>query len=119
VKEKRWPVVPLRPYMANNEACTVPTLKTFCKEYRFFKNILKIFKLLSFSKKMVLLDLPLYRLGLIIHALPPVQGEWGEVNDTQCNYVSEVTDKLYKFANMNHTGFHQTTLLQAAGMVPV
>jgi hypothetical protein len=51
----------------------------------------------------------------LILALPPVQGEWGEVNDTQCNYVSEVTDKLYKFANMNHTGFHQTTLLQAAG----
>ncbi len=47
-----------------------------------------------------------------------MQGEWGEVNDTVCNYVSEVTDKLYKFANMNHTGFHQTTLLQAAGMVP-
>jgi hypothetical protein len=46
-----------------------------------------------------------------------VQGEWGEVNETQCNYVSEVTDKLYKFANMNHTGFHQTTLLQAAGTV--
>jgi hypothetical protein len=44
-----------------------------------------------------------------------LQGEWGELNDTQCNYVSEVTDKLYKFANMNHTGFHQTTLLQAAG----
>jgi hypothetical protein len=30
--------------------------------------------------------------------------------------MSDVTDKLFKFANMNHTGFDQTTLLQAAGI---
>ena len=44
-------------------------------------------------------------------------GDWGVLNDSACGHISDVTDKLYKFATMNDSDFDQNTLVQSARML--
>ena len=44
-------------------------------------------------------------------------GVWAVLNDSACGHISDVTDKLYKFATMNDSDFDQNTLIQSAKML--
>ena len=44
-------------------------------------------------------------------------GVWGVLNDSSCGHISDVTDKLHKFATMNDADFDQNTLIQSARML--
>ena len=46
-----------------------------------------------------------------------LSGVWAVLNDSACGHISDVTDKLYKFATMNDSDFDQNTLIQSAKML--
>ena len=54
--------------------------------------------------------------GMVEHSCH-VSGVWGVLNDSACGHISDVTDKLYKFATMNDSDFDQNTLIQSAKML--